>query len=190
MKHNKNLIGIMLILMSVVGCHEEGQRSDVNQGISVLNTNKPLQVLQSQAAVGNSQAELTLGWRYHNGEGVRANEDEASNWWTKAAEQGNVKAMVALGDAAFDRWENEDRSFWATNTINPETGMPYNPPPLSTNSPNLREGDAWYQKALNTGGPNAIAPHLYRPPKSSEYYELELSKELERSNELELRLEK
>ncbi len=49
------------------------------------------------AEKGNSNAMNSLGYMYHNGEGMDPNEAEALNWYRKAVFKGNTNAMIALG---------------------------------------------------------------------------------------------
>ena len=53
--------------------------------------------LRKKAAVGDAEAQTTLGIRYVNGKGVRRNYKEAVKWNRKAAEQGHAKAQNNLG---------------------------------------------------------------------------------------------
>ena len=50
---------------------------------------------------GDAAAQNALGLRYVTGDGVRASEHEAVNWFTRAAEQGNVAAQSKLGSVYF-----------------------------------------------------------------------------------------
>jgi TPR repeat protein len=126
---------------------------------SLSDKNTPLEVLQDRATKGNPLAQLFLGWRYYNGEGVATNRAEASNLWAKAAEQDNTSAMVALGDAAHEKWENENAGFWATNPpqFDTNTGLPIvTAPAASTNSPNYIDSVGWYERAAKQGDTNAM----------------------------------
>ncbi|EFH23820.1 Sel1 repeat protein, partial [Neisseria polysaccharea ATCC 43768] len=49
------------------------------------------------AEQGNAQAQLNLGWMYANGQGVRQDDAQATQWFRKSAEQGNAKAQFNLG---------------------------------------------------------------------------------------------
>lgn len=53
--------------------------------------------LRPMAEAGDNRAEYLLGWMYHNGYGLVIDDDKAEHWWSKAAEQGNVEALFALG---------------------------------------------------------------------------------------------
>jgi putative methionine-R-sulfoxide reductase with GAF domain len=55
-----------------------------------------LDQLRQRAGLGDPAAEDALGLRYAAGEGVTQDDKQAAVWFTKAAENGNVKAQVAL----------------------------------------------------------------------------------------------
>ena len=52
---------------------------------------------RERAERGDAEAQDNLGWSFYAGEGVSKDEDEAVKWFTKAAEQGNVRAQWHLG---------------------------------------------------------------------------------------------
>ena len=54
-----------------------------------------LSALKEKAAAGDAEAQLQLGLKYANGEGIP--EAEAAKWFQKAAKQGNAKAQLNLG---------------------------------------------------------------------------------------------
>ena len=56
-----------------------------------------LSELQRVADAGNAVAQNELGVRYATGDGVKVDEHEAIQWFTKAAEQGNPTAQFRLG---------------------------------------------------------------------------------------------
>jgi hypothetical protein len=55
-----------------------------------------LDQLRKLAARGDSPAQYALGLRYASGDEVKQDDKEAAVWFTKAAENGNVKAQAAL----------------------------------------------------------------------------------------------
>lgn len=57
----------------------------------------PINVLKADAAKGNPIAQVALGWRYYNGQGVATNLTEAANWWSKAAENGDAESQFRMG---------------------------------------------------------------------------------------------
>jgi len=50
------------------------------------------------AQQGNSSAQYNIGWMFHNGYGLRINDDQALYWWLKSAMTGNTNSHYALGD--------------------------------------------------------------------------------------------
>jgi localization factor PodJL len=57
----------------------------------------PLQRLTAQANQGNAKAELLVGLKYLDGDGVPVNEAEAAKWLERAANQGEAIAAYRLG---------------------------------------------------------------------------------------------
>ncbi len=49
------------------------------------------------AEQGDADAQYALGWMYHNGYGLVADDKIAKAWWEKAAAQGHTDAMFSLG---------------------------------------------------------------------------------------------
>jgi TPR repeat protein len=119
---------------------------------SVAYTNLSLEALQTKATSGDIKAQVILGWRYYNGEGVATNQTEATNWWAKAAEQGNPGAMIAMGDVFYEKWENENST--NAGSIDPATGLPA--ATNNTNSVNYSESMNWYGKAAELDDTNAM----------------------------------
>ena len=56
----------------------------------------PLDKLTAQANAGNAKAELIVGLKYLDGDGVAVNEPEAAKWLERAAEQGMAVAQYRL----------------------------------------------------------------------------------------------
>ena len=48
------------------------------------------------AEAGNVTAQYNLGWLYHNGNGVAANDERARQLWEQAARSGHAEAQMAL----------------------------------------------------------------------------------------------
>ncbi|MDE7414299.1 MAG: zinc-ribbon domain-containing protein [Muribaculaceae bacterium] len=57
------------------------------------------EALTKAAAANNSEAQLILANLYHDGNGVKKDDNEASKWLLKAAENGNVEAQKTLARA-------------------------------------------------------------------------------------------
>lgn len=60
-------------------------------------TSSPLDTLRAKAGAGSVNAELVLGLKYLEGDGVAASDTEAMRWITKAAQQGQPVAQYRLG---------------------------------------------------------------------------------------------
>jgi TPR repeat protein len=54
------------------------------------------ELLQKAADRGDAKAQNSLGWCYAIGRGVAQDLSEATEWFKKAAEQGNTRAQSAL----------------------------------------------------------------------------------------------
>lgn len=52
---------------------------------------------REQAERGDASAQIPLAQRYHRGEGVKKDADQAFDWMSKAAQQGYANAQGALG---------------------------------------------------------------------------------------------
>lgn len=52
--------------------------------------------IEKYAAEGMKEAQLLLGIKYKNGEGVTQDDQQAFRWFRKAAEQGNAEAQYFL----------------------------------------------------------------------------------------------
>ncbi len=62
------------------------------------------------AAEGDASAQILLGQRYWNGEGVSKDYVEAAKWYRKAAEQGNALGQFHLG-TMYDRGSGVPRNY-------------------------------------------------------------------------------
>jgi localization factor PodJL len=62
----------------------------------------PLDKLTAMANSGNARAELVVGLKYLDGDGVTVNEVDAAKWLARAADQGQAVAQYRLG-TMFDR---------------------------------------------------------------------------------------
>lgn len=67
--------------------HEAMQKGDFAIAFCQL---KPL------AESGNNEAQYNLGWMYHNGYGLRVNDNLALEWWNRASIQGNTDASFSI----------------------------------------------------------------------------------------------
>ncbi len=55
-------------------------------------------IWQPLAKDGYSSAQYNLGWMYHNGYGLRINDEKAVYWWLKSAASGDANSHFALGE--------------------------------------------------------------------------------------------
>ncbi len=55
-------------------------------------------IWQPLAQAGDSEAQFNIGWMYHNGYGLRIDDETALYWWLQAAARGSTDAHFALGD--------------------------------------------------------------------------------------------
>jgi TPR repeat protein len=62
----------------------------------------PQDALYQRAKRGDAQAELEMGLRYAQGDGLIKNPKEAAQWFAKAARQGSGEAQYQLGLALLD----------------------------------------------------------------------------------------
>jgi TPR repeat protein len=81
---------------------------DWGTGINAKDKNAPLEMLRAKAADGDVKAQVALGWRYYDGEGVDINFIEAGNWFGKAAAQGDAEAQAGLGYVAANNYGKVD----------------------------------------------------------------------------------
>lgn len=54
-------------------------------------------LLKPLAEDGNAEAQYNVGWMYHNGYGLRVNDNLALEWWLSASEQGYTDASFSIG---------------------------------------------------------------------------------------------
>lgn len=54
-------------------------------------------IMRPLAEEGDPDAQYNIGWMYHNGYGLRVNDNLALQWWERAASQGNTDASFAIG---------------------------------------------------------------------------------------------
>jgi len=87
----RTLLFVLALIAS--GCADAGQ-SAFCEGLS---GESPLEDLRSCAEQGYAEAQVQLGFRYDNGEGVPEDDAEAVRWYRLSAEQGYVLAQHNLG---------------------------------------------------------------------------------------------
>ena len=67
------------------------------QWVSYVYAFEDLTTTQQRAEQGDAEAQYNLGVRYHFGEGVAQDDQQAVAWFRKAAEQGHANAQLKLG---------------------------------------------------------------------------------------------
>ena len=73
------------------------QETPSSPQISIPELSTNIVELMQKAKNGDSDAMVSLGYKYHNGYGVEQDSKQAYDWWYKAAELGNSIAMYDLG---------------------------------------------------------------------------------------------
>jgi TPR repeat protein len=69
---------------------------EAHKAYAAKEYDRVFQLVFPLAAIGNDQAQYTLGYLYYHGLGVEKSEAQAMNWIQRAAAQGNKKALQAL----------------------------------------------------------------------------------------------
>jgi TPR repeat protein len=79
------------------------------------NTEERLLLFRRLAELGNAEGQYECGWSYEYGESIAEDKKEAMKWYMKAAEQGNVKAQIQLGNhynnSSDDKEETKKEAF-------------------------------------------------------------------------------
>lgn len=88
-----------LHLQTVLASSQAPKPADPSPAISVDTAS--LDQLRELADKGDAAAQNALGLRYATGDGVRPDDHQAMNWYTKAAEQGYTPAQSKLGSAYY-----------------------------------------------------------------------------------------
>ena len=91
--------------------------------------------LERDAITGDAEAQYRLGECYFIGRGAPQNYAKAVKWYRKAAEQGHVKAQVAMGDYCYNR------HIYATGVMDSFRAI------LPYNDHDKIEAVKWYRKA-------------------------------------------
>src|SRR5687767_7382393 len=67
---------------------------------------------QRSARTGYHDAQLAMGWFFHNGVGVRQDLEKARTWYEIAARRRDPRAWFSLGQLAFDQREFVEALSW------------------------------------------------------------------------------
>lgn len=98
------------------------------QGLPLQATSPRLSQTAEAARQGDSSSQFTLGTWYYNGEeGLPKDYSQAVVWYRRAAEQGNVRAQMALG-LCYCRGEGVPKNIWKGLRLImlPNGGLPKN----------------------------------------------------------------
>lgn len=74
-----------------------GQLEDAATAYDSGDYGTALRIFRTLAGQGDAKAQFSLGFMYHNGEGVLQDYAEAAKWYRKAAEQGDTIAQYKIG---------------------------------------------------------------------------------------------
>ena len=103
MKLTKTLLTTALLGASIFSFQstawaiEQSQKIQVEQLYKQKDFKAVLAIIQPLAEQGDAFAQLSLGFMYDKGKGVKQDNFEAVKWFRKAAEQGEAKAQFYLG---------------------------------------------------------------------------------------------
>jgi len=149
-----------LMLAAMTGAVAAGAIEDGSAAYQRHDYETALQLLRTPAEQGNVEAQLLLGFMYHDGEGVPQNYAEAARWFRKAAEQGNVAAQAALGGMYLDGLgvpkDPAQAKHWLQKAA--EQGVPFAQSilgGLADKAGNYVEALKWYRLAANQGDAEA-----------------------------------
>ena len=151
-----------LTLVAMTGAATAGPIEDGSAAYQRHDYETALRLLRTPAEQGSAEAQLLLGFMYHDGEGVPQDYAEAARWLRKAAEQGNIAAQGALGGMYLDGLGVPKDPAQATRWLQKaaEQGLP---PAQSVLGSLADQGgkyvDAlkWYRLAADQGHPRALA---------------------------------
>lgn len=105
------IVTITLILCAIVCTACENKHSDYDAGIEAYKRGHyetALYDFEKRANQGDSFAQFCLGYMYKYGEGVKADNEKAIAWYTKAAQKGYAPAQNNLAKMYGDRWRNSE----------------------------------------------------------------------------------
>jgi len=116
------MVRLFILFLTVTGLYAQiGQLQNSTSSI-------PTSELREKAEQGDAEAQNTVGFNYHFGEGNYKADVEAVKWFKLAAEQGNMEAEFNLGYCY---------------TYNSSCGI--------EDGPNFAEGAKWFLKAAQQG---------------------------------------
>ena len=121
-------------------------------------------LLQQAAKLGNTDAQLELGFLYNMGEGVDRDPNKATHWYEKAAAQGNVDAQFNLG-ILYEKGDgvgqdySKARQWYEKAAVQGDAQAQFNLGALYQNgrgvSQDYNKARQWYEKAAVKNDPKA-----------------------------------
>jgi TPR repeat protein len=93
------LPAMVLAVLGMGGCGESTTSPAVSQEAAKLTPEQELAALTKKAEQGDASAQLSIGLRYYQGDGVPKDAAKSVEWWQKAATQRNVYAQYNLAGA-------------------------------------------------------------------------------------------
>src|SRR6516164_9750322 len=149
-----------LMLVAIPNAVTAGPIEDGSAAYQRHDYETALRLLRGPAEQGSAEAQLLLGFMYHDGEGEPQNYAEAARWLRKAAEQGNIAAQGALGGMYLDGLGVPKDPAQATRWLQKaaEQGVPFAQSilgGLADKAGNYVEALKWYRLAANQGDAEA-----------------------------------
>ncbi len=91
---------LILILPVLVVPLKAGAESDFEMANRAMHAGDPAEayfLMRRLAEDGDTEAAYYLGWMYHEGKGLQADDLKAVQWWETAAQEDHIEALMALG---------------------------------------------------------------------------------------------
>lgn len=101
------ILAIMVIFCTLISVGCKSEKSNYDAGIEAYKRGHYTTALydfEKRANQGDPVGQFCLGYMYKHGQGVRANNEKAAKWYTKAADQGYTPAMNNLAKMYDDGW--------------------------------------------------------------------------------------
>ena len=91
------LPGLCLALLLASPALKSNELDEAETAMRVGDFAEAYCLMKPIAEAGNDEAQYNIGWMYHNGYGLRVNDNLALEWWRRASEQGNADASFSIG---------------------------------------------------------------------------------------------
>ena len=89
----------LLLLFLALSAHAGDSLEEATKAIQSGDFSTAIRILKPWVDKGNAQAQFQLAMLHYNGKGTKENEKTAVDLLTRSAQQGNVEAMLQLGNA-------------------------------------------------------------------------------------------